>query len=137
MLFCSPRTLTLVGRRKLVVHHALDHRFDVSRPRVPRTVVHSLLVDSFSVCGMTGLQHVERPPHVSPRQLHQRLFAVACNLDAFGLDDMVQARLDLIQLQRVEAESCAARLDGLDDLVDVVTDDAEANVAGVLFDHCR
>ena len=52
------------------------------------------------------------------------------------VNDVVQPVLDLVELERVEAEARAARLDGGNDLVDVVADDAEAHVARVLLDDC-
>lgn len=76
------------------------------------------------------------------------------------LDDVVEALLDLVSRQRCEAagwestsqrriehemkrlekdapEAGAARLDGRDDFVDVVADDAEAHVLRVLLDDCE
>lgn len=41
---------------------------------------------------------------------------------------MVQAGLYLVELKWVESETCATRLNGLDDLVDVVANDAWRSV---------
>lgn len=44
------------------------------------------------------------------------------------VNDMVQAGLNLVELKWIEAETCAARLNGLNDLVDVVANDAWRSV---------
>ena len=51
-----------------------------------------------------------------------------------AFDDVVQPSLDLLNLQRIEAETRASRLNGGNDLVDVVANDAKADVLGVLLD---
>ena len=48
---------------------------------------------------------------------------------------MLQAAADLLGLERPEAEARAARLQRGDDLVDVITDHAEARVLRVLLDY--
>ena len=60
-----------------------------------------------------------------------------CNHDEYtplGFDDVVHALLDLLDGQRREPEARTATLDGGDDLVDVVADDAEADVLRILLD---
>jgi hypothetical protein len=53
------------------------------------------------------------------------------------LDDDLEPLVDLSYRQRAEAETRAARLNCWRDFVDVVADDAEADILGVLLDDCR
>lgn len=53
----------------------------------------------------------------------------------FGLNNTVQTFLHLRYGQRREAEPCASTLNRGNDLVDVVADNAEPNVLGVLLDY--
>ena len=53
----------------------------------------------------------------------------------FLLDDVLQANKHFVFSQRSESEARASRLDGRDDLGQVVADDAEARVFGELFEN--
>lgn len=53
----------------------------------------------------------------------------------FVINHHLQSAFDLIQLQRVKAELGTSRLDGRDDLVHIVTYNAEPHISRVLFDN--
>lgn len=55
----------------------------------------------------------------------------------FGLDDMVESALDFRFGQRSEAKLGASGLDGGNDAVDIVADNAESGIGRVLLDHCH
>lgn len=83
-----------------------------------------------------ALQHVDHLTHVAARQSDQRPLAVLAGLQTLCVDDIVQARYDLLLDQRRKPEARAARLHCRNDLAQVVADDAEAHVVGVLLDDC-
>ena len=85
---------------------------------------------------MARLENVESATHVAAGELEESLFAVLSDVAAFGLDDMVESIFDLVEFERVETETGTTRLDGGNDLVDVIADDAEADVLGVLLNDC-
>ena len=54
----------------------------------------------------------------------------------FFLDDMLESQFHLFRFQRSEPEPSAARLEGRDDLGEVVADQTETDVLCELFYHC-
>ena len=103
------------------------------------------------------LQDVQRASHVTLAQPQERLSPVCGQLHLLLLNDVLQPPLDFRDRQRAKSgqgrnishaltmqervahglpETGAARLDGWDDAIDVVADDAEAHVLRVLFDDC-
>lgn len=52
------------------------------------------------------------------------------------VNDSLQPVPDIVLRERWKSEAGAAGLDGWDDLADIVADEAEASVPGVLLDNC-
>lgn len=140
---------TVIGGRELLLHHGLEGRLDIPGVRVARAIVHAVLVNHV-VGRMARLQDVERTAHVALAQGQDRLLGLGLDLAPvwsatpsgdiyalFGLDHVVETRLHLARFQRREAEAGAAALDGGNDFVHIVADDAKAHITRVLLHHCR
>ena len=83
--------------------------------------------------GSQAASDVERAAHVAMRELEDGGLGAVVDAAVLGGDDAVDAALDLRAIERREAEARAPALDGRDDFVDVVADNAEAHVACVLL----
>ena len=96
-------------------------------------------IDGHLVChivgGMAGLKHIKGASHVPLGELEERRLAILRDFDILRLDDRLQALLHLGHGEGRKSEASAAGLDGGDDLVHVVADYAETDVACVLLDH--
>lgn len=119
--------------------------------RTPGAVV-NLRFTGKVIGGVTGLEHVERSPHVTLRKLQQRLPPIFRYLHTdniidncllylwkgdppFSLDDIVEFLLYLRDRMGGEPEARATTLHRWRDLVDVVANNAKSDVLGVLFNH--
>ena len=150
--------LTVIRRREVIFQHRVDYCLDVGGLWVAGTVV-DLRLSRQLVRGVTRLEDVQRATHIALRKLQQSLLPLRRDLHPVTLPLLARAErqsrietpkarihaplcldvtinplLDLRDGERREAKARAAALDGGDDLVDVVADDAEADVLRVLLD---
>lgn len=51
-------------------------------------------------------------------------------------NDIIESRQNLFLNQRSESETSASRLNSWYDFAEIITDDTEAHIVGVLFDNC-
>ena len=123
------------GGRELLLEHRVEGRLDVERMRVSRACVHAVFVNEAAwLAGRVAcLQDVEGAAHVAMRELEDGGLGAVIDAAVLGGDDAVDAALDLRAIEGREPEARAATLDGRDDFVDVVADNAEAHVACVLL----
>ena len=126
---------TVVRRVELVVEKGLCDLFDVVRFRLTRALVDGV-AGHVLVCHRGTLENVEALAHVPVTELFHSHYRLVVHLNPLCFDDLVQSRSDVLRLEGREAELCAARLEGGDDLVHIITDEAEPRVCRVVLNHC-
>ena len=114
----------------------LENSVNLFLGRYPTALVDIGLVDQLEGTGDT-LEHVEHFPHVTLSQLHQCLFAVLGGRHTLLLDHIVQSIHYLARLQRCKSKLGTARLDGRNDLVQVVADETKAHIFRILLNNCN
>lgn len=126
--------LTLITRPKLVGHHGVDHELDIAGVRVACAGIHGRLVCHI-IGSMARLKHIKDASHVPLGEFEERRLPVLRDINVFCLNNRLQALLHLGHGKGRKSKAGTAGLDGRDDLVHVVADYAEADVACVLLDH--
>lgn len=96
-------------------------------------------VDSFlsyiSKGHVRALKDVDHFSHVTIGEGHESLLAILSHCDALFFDDVLKAGQNLFGGERAKSKSGATRLQCWNDLAEVVADDAETDVVGILFDN--
>lgn len=128
-LQCADLLIAVVER---LVHQAVHDQLDVLLTRLTTAGVHIGGVHAV-VRHRSALQQVDHLSHVAAAQFDQRLSTVIGHVQVLRLDHVLQTRHDLLLAQRTETEARASRLQRRYDLGQVVTDQTEANVVGVLL----
>lgn len=136
---------------KFLGHHRTHDVVDIFRMRIAGADVDSFFV-YYRIRSMAGLQNVKSSSHISARELEKGLPSVTCEVDTgqrmstlarvcpsnhapFCIYYCLNSLLYLRHWQRRESEPGATTLYGWCDLVDIVANDAESNVARILLYH--
>jgi len=80
------------------------------------------------------LQHIHDSSHVTITESKNRLDATLLITQLLRQADFFNALLSIFQRDVLEFESRASRLQGWDDLRDIIADHAESSVAAVFLD---
>ena len=96
------------------------------------TGVDVVLVDNIK-CHGAGLKDVENTAHVAAGEANESLLAVLCDFDPLYIRDVLEARQDLLGVERSEPEPSTPGLKGGNDLGQVVADQAEPDIVCELF----
>lgn len=128
--------LTFVDGGKVFVEQPIQNGLQILLLRKATTLVDILFVDNLEGVG-SALEDVEHLAHITAGQIDQSLLAILGDVNLFVLNYKVETIFDLSRLERGETKLGATRLNGRDDLVEVVANETKANIQRILFDNCN
>lgn len=131
-LFALQRADLPVAVVERLLHQAVHDQLNVLLSRLTTAGVHIVGVHAI-VRHRGALQQVDHLSHVAAAQVDQRLSAVVGHVQLFRLDHVLQSRQNLLLAQRTETKARTSGLQCRYDLGQVVADQTEANVLGVLL----